>query len=92
MRINENDIPNISAECAKCFFIYDLKYGLPCPRCAGVVVRWARLVEAQSGTQARLNRWAGLTQDYDAHLTEGEHRDIVELDKMFALEDSRSRP
>jgi hypothetical protein len=84
MRINENDIPNISAECAKCFFIYGLKYGLACPRCAGVGVRWARLVTAaEKELRAGLDAWG---------LTEKDNRDISELDKMFALGSAGSRP
>ena len=45
MRIDENDIPHIEAQCAKCGHVFDMKFGLGCPLCQGIGVKWARLLQ-----------------------------------------------
>jgi hypothetical protein len=71
-------IPSIAAECAKCGRIYDLKFVLDCPECHHVGVKWARIIADYPGK---------LCSPY-AH-TEGDLKDIAELNHLYALEDKR---
>ncbi len=80
---NDNDVPNIDACCAECGFIFDLKFGTDCPACHHTGVRWAHLVSAEE-----IRACMGLRSALDS-LTEGETKDISELDRLFALEDTR---
>ena len=94
-----DDIPHIQAECSDCGFIFDMKFGTNCPACAHTGVKWARLVteqEAQDfGSEARMRLRTALDRAYPGRLcspyalTEGELKDIAELDRMFSMEDKR---
>jgi hypothetical protein len=110
MRIDDG-VPHIQAECSQCAMIFDLKFGLDCPRCHGVGVKWARLIhcatcgdtgnvngepcEACAHPQRPSQGWGGAPADYPGRLasphahTAGEEQDIAELDRMFAMEDTR---
>ena len=94
-----DDVPHIQAECSHCGFLFDMKFGTDCPACKGVGVKWARLVteqEAQDfGSEARMRLRTALDRAYPGRLcspyalTEGELKDIAELDRMFSMEDKR---
>ena len=94
-----DDVPHIQAECSHCGFLFDMKFGTDCPACKGVGVKWARLVteqEAQDyGSAARTRLRTALDRAYPGRLcspyalTEGELKDIAELDRMFSMEDKR---
>ena len=77
MEINDG-VPHIEAQCAKCGFLFDMKWGLDCPACHSVGVRWARVVTEE---EARMS--------FRVSLTEGDYKDIAELDRMYAMEDPR---
>ena len=42
---DDEDVPHIQAECSTCAMVFDLKFGLDCPRCHSVGVKWARLIK-----------------------------------------------
>ena len=98
-----DDVPHIQAECSHCGFLFDMKFGTDCPACKGVGVKWARLVTEQEawtllqnyGSEARTRLRTALDRAYPGSLcspyvlTEGELKDIAELDRMFSMEDKR---
>ena len=94
-----DDVPHIQAQCAECGFLFDLRWGTSCPSCNAIGVKWARLVteqEAQDfGSEARMRLRTALDRAYPGRLcspyvlTEGELKDIAELDRMFSMEDKR---
>jgi DNA-directed RNA polymerase subunit RPC12/RpoP len=43
VEINKDNVPHILAECARCSFIFNLTYGIDCPRCNSVAISWARV-------------------------------------------------
>ena len=47
-----DDVPHIQAECSTCSFVFDLKWGLSCPRCHSTGVKWARLAESEYSLRA----------------------------------------
>lgn len=90
MEINDG-VPHIEAQCAKCGFLFDMKWGLDCPACHGVGVRWARVV---TNADALSGYWENHPEEYIERmrivsLTEGDYADIAELDRMYAMEDPR---
>jgi hypothetical protein len=129
MRIDDNDVPHIQAQCAGCGFLFDMKFGNDCPACHHIGVKWARLIKcATCGDTDNVNgepcegciraeptmesqralhddpamkavdtylRWQTSAIDYPGRLcspyahTEGDQKDIAELDRMFTLEDKR---
>ena len=51
-----DEVPHIQAECSACSMIFDLKYGVDCPRCHGTGVKWARLIRcATCGDTGNVN-------------------------------------
>src|ERR1035437_7203375 len=99
MRIDDNDVPHIQAQCAGCGFLFDMKFGNDCPACHHIGVKWARLIKcATCGDTGNVNGepCEGCTMESQRALlcspyahTEGDTKDISELDRMFALEDNR---
>jgi hypothetical protein len=104
MRIDDNDVPHIQAQCSSCGFLYDLKFGLSCPACNGIGVRWARLLHcATCGDTGNINGEpciaCGVPTTYHSYYpgrlsspyshTAGEEQDLAELNKMYNLEDTR---
>ena len=104
MRIDDDDIPHIQAECAGCGFTFDMKFGLGCPRCHAMGVKWARLLHcATCGDTGNVNGEPCIAcgvpityhSDYPGRLssphahTRGDERDIAELYNIFKLEDTR---
>lgn len=102
MLLDDDDIPHIQAECSGCGFVFDLKYGIDCPACHHVGVRWARVVHCTTcNDTGNVNGEACVTcsfmnqSDYPGRLSSphahnrGDERDIAELDKIFKLEDTR---
>lgn len=94
MRIDDNDVPNIQAECSQCGFIFNLRHGLDCPACHSVGVKWARMVteqEAQDyGSEARTRLRNALDSlaspvDLDPDTT----REIAWCERLYDLEDTR---
>ena len=95
MRIDDNDVPHIQAQCSSCGFLYDLKFGLSCPACNGIGVCWARLVSQQEaqeyGSEARTRLRNALEDlangvDLDPDAT----REITWCEKLFALDNEGS--
>jgi hypothetical protein len=94
MRIDDNDVPHIQAQCSSCGFLYDLKFGISCPACNGIGVRWARLVTAQEaqeyGSEARTRLRNALDSlaspvDLDPDTTQ----EVVWCERLYDLEDTR---
>ena len=95
MRIDDNDIPHIQAECSGCGFLFDMKYGTNCPACHHVGVKWARQVSQQEaqeyGSEARTRLRNALEDlangvDLDPDAT----REITWCEKLFALDNEGS--
>ena len=56
MRIDDNDVPHIQAQCAGCGFLFDMKFGNDCPACHHIGVKWARLIKcATCGDTGNVN-------------------------------------
>jgi hypothetical protein len=101
MLLDDNDIPHIQAECSGCGFVFDLKYGTDCPACHHIGVSWARIIHcATCNDTGNIHgepcvSCAFMKRDYPGRLcspyahTKGDERDITELDRMFALDDTR---
>ena len=92
MRIEDNDVPHIQAECSRCGFLFDMKFGLGCPNCSHVGVKWARLVSEQEAQEhrpdwidninSRVDRLRNAAIDLDPDST----REVLWLEKLYALE------
>jgi hypothetical protein len=105
LMVNDNDVPHIQACCAECGFLYDMKWGLSCPACNHVGVRWARSFTCTTcGDSGNVHGepCVGCSpipqhKDYPGRLcspyahTESEQKDISELDRMYNLKDQRSQ-
>jgi hypothetical protein len=94
MRIDDNDVPHIQAECSECGFIFDLRHGTDCPACHHIGVKWARLVtqqEAQEyGSEARTRLRNALDSLGSAStMSLAERKSIDECEAIYALEDHR---
>ena len=103
MRLEDNDIPHIQAQCSTCGFLYDMKWGLSCPSCRGIGVKWARLVSEQEAQEyvsedrklllhntlmAHLNRLEDLANG--VNLDPDATREITWCEKLFALDNEGS--
>ena len=83
--------------CAKCKFIFDLSFGIACPSCNGTQMMWARKVagEPESDVLAPFphvldSQGTACRADCDACTwAKREKPAILELERMFALEDPR---
>jgi hypothetical protein len=94
MRIDDNDVPHIQAECSECGFIFNLRHGTDCPACHHIGVKWARLVtqqEAQEyGSEARTRLRNALDSLGSAStMSLAERKSIDECEAIYALEDHR---
>lgn len=86
------DAPHIQAQCSSCGFLFDMKFSLDCPACHHMGVRWARLLRSTDCEQH---------SEHAPHIDDcgtpcsgvgRADKDVIELDKLFALEDPRSKP
>jgi hypothetical protein len=94
MRIDDNDVPHIQAQCSGCGFLFDMKYGTNCPACHHVGVKWARLVSQQEaqeyGSEARTRLRNALDSLGSAStMSLAERKSIDECEAIYALEDHR---
>ena len=103
--MNNADVPHISAQCAHCGFIFDLKFGTSCPACHGIGVKWARLVTEQEAQERGAYAQQELRKSLEAFQAqvekdvpfmyspyshaEGDLKDIAELNRIYAMEDTR---
>lgn len=85
----QDDIPRIQAQCAECGRLFDIKFGLECPSCHYTGTSIATLIaSAASVIQSHTNDYPGRLASSYAH-TQGDVKDIAELNRLYSLEDLR---
>lgn len=86
--MNNADVPHISAQCAHCGFIFDLKFGTSCPACHGIGVKWARLVTEQEAQERGAYAQQELRKDLE-NWEQTQQEDVLWCEKLYTLEDNR---
>ena len=97
-----DDVPSIQAECSNCHLIFNLQWGVDCPRCHKVGVLWARLADCEGPpamfgsavndheTLRRVTAERLRRQMDEFEITIEERRDIDWCEKLYALDNEGS--
>lgn len=81
MQIDDDDVPNIQAQCAGCGFLFDMRFGLDCPACHHIGVKWAQLVSKQEASEVNMHE----VYRRKRALSEGDRKEIEWLEKLYSL-------
>lgn len=84
------EAPRVTGACAGCGFVFDLFFGLDCPRCRNNGLAWASYVAAPEDDFSIPHV---LTEDGTAHRADcdacGIEAEVHWLDTLYKLQDNR---